>query len=73
VNKTDAIQLMRARWSDGDKNGKYEMIVDAYKRASLHLGTIVVMIREHNPGFRKSNAIGNGTAQLAKQMLRKLK
>lgn len=53
VSKTDAIELMRARWSDFDKNGKYEMIVDAYKRASLHLGTIVVMIRKHNPNFKK--------------------
>jgi hypothetical protein len=72
VNKTDAVQLMRARWSDSDKNGKYEMIVDAYKRAQLHLGTIVVMIRKHDPMFRKSNAIGNETIRQAKKMLEKM-
>jgi hypothetical protein len=46
------ISLMRSRWDDSDSAGKYETTVSDYKRASFHLGTIVIMIRKHNPTYR---------------------
>lgn len=58
VGATVAVSLMRQRWSDHDKNGKYEVIVNSRKNTSgkqVSLGTIYHMIRLHNPKFgRKS-------------------
>jgi hypothetical protein len=52
----DTINLMRSRWPDAELNGKYEAAIDSYRRDELHLGTVVHMIRQHNPMYRRSVA-----------------
>jgi hypothetical protein len=75
VSKADTVRLMRERWPDTDKTMTYEGFVDDHKKVSLKLGTIVIMIRRHNPNFRKKQTgiIGSETASIAKKMLEKLK
>jgi hypothetical protein len=53
VSNTTTVALMRQRWPDGNKNGKYEVLVNGRKRQALTLGTIYHMIRRHDPLFAK--------------------
>jgi hypothetical protein len=75
VGNADTVRLMRERWPDADKTMTYEGFVNDHKRTSLKLGTVVIMIRKHNPNFRKKQTenIGSETARIAKKMLEKLK
>ena len=59
VGAETAVSLMRQRWSDHDKNGKYEVIVNSRKSTSgrqVSLGTIYHMIRQHNPTYGRRSA-----------------
>jgi len=63
VGNSVAVSLMRQRWSDHDKNGKYEVIVNSRKNTSgkqVSLGTIYHMIRQHNPGFGRKSGKTSG-------------
>ena len=51
VDSTTTIRIMRERWSDTDKTGKYEQFVADLKRNSLSLGTIYHMIRKHDATY----------------------
>ena len=54
VGAQEAISQMRSRWYDGDKTYKYEQFVDDFQTAGIGLGSIVHMIRERDPLYRKS-------------------
>lgn len=54
VGNQATVGLMRSRWDDSSKNGKYEILVNGRKRESLTLGTIYHMIRQHNPVYGRS-------------------
>jgi hypothetical protein len=59
VGASMAVSLMRQRWSDHDKNGKYEVIVNSRRSTGgkqVSLGTIYHMIRKHNPKFGRRSA-----------------
>jgi hypothetical protein len=49
-----ARSVMRARWDDSDKNGKYEDMIAAPTRNEITLGTVYHMIRQHDPDYRRS-------------------
>lgn len=59
VDKNNAISLMRARWPDADKTMKYEGFVNDHKRVAIRLGTVIVMIRKHNPNYGKRLVLQN--------------
>jgi len=55
VSNAETVALMRQRWDDSSKNGKYEVIVNGKKRQSLTLGTIYHMIRKYEPEFARQH------------------
>ena len=81
IGNQSTVTLMRQRWDDSSKNGKYEVIVNSRKRNALSLGTIYHMIRQHNPMFakqveketrtmRKANNLYKTTASAAEKWLK---
>ena len=73
VGKTDTVRLMRERWPDTDKTMTYEGFVNDHKRTSLRLGTVVIMIRKHNPTFRKSVSLEDQVVDQTTQLELKMK
>lgn len=58
IGKEKAIQEMRARWPDHNWNGKYEDMLSAPNRADCPgLGSIIHLIRQHNPDYTTKPAI----------------
>lgn len=54
LGAAQAINEMRRRWSDHNLNGKYEaMLRDPLNERSPTLGTVVHMIRQNDPNYRK--------------------
>lgn len=51
VDSATTVRLMRERWSDADKTGKYERFIADRRRTSLSLGTVYHMIRQHDATF----------------------
>lgn len=55
LGREQTISLMRTYYPDWDKTQKYESWCSTFRQGSIHLGTIVEMIRRHDPGFRRAN------------------
>ena len=53
VSNPDTVRLLRSRWDDSDKTGRYEMFVNARKSAKITIGTIYHMIRQRDPGYAR--------------------
>lgn len=57
IGNQATVSLMRQRWDDSSKNGKYEVIVNSRKRNIISLGTIYHMIRQHDPYYKLKDPI----------------
>ena len=75
IGNIATVRLMRQRWDDTSKNGKYEVIVNSRKSNRLSLGTIYHMIRQHNPEFGKQikNKEEYKLNKLARELLKEYK
>jgi hypothetical protein len=74
VSNEVAVTLMRQRWNDSNKNGKYEMLVNDRKSNAISLGTIYHMIRQHDLEYgRKKQEIEFTTRPSRTMLLAKIK
>jgi hypothetical protein len=56
LGSEQTVSLMRSYYPDWDKTQKYESWCQTFRQGSIHLGTVVEMIRRHDPGFRRQNS-----------------
>jgi len=70
LGRDQTISLMRTYYPDWDKTQKYESWCSTFRQGSIHLGTVVEMIRRHDPGFRRSSW-GNTIRSLRQAIIKK--
>jgi hypothetical protein len=75
IGNAATIRLMRQRWDDSSKNGKYEFIVNDRKSNKISLGTVYHMIRQYNPLFGKQilNKDTYNLEKMARELLNEYK
>lgn len=70
LGQQQALQVMRELWPDHDKTGKYEMIMQGQRYSGVSMGTVIDMIRRHDPMYHRN--VRTMTTDELKQQVKRL-